>query len=239
MYCDDDIIASYNWLKEILKCYSTFPNCGACGGRIIAKWEEEPKNWIADFSKDLKNIAPLSILDNGDGLFKLNNFRIYGCNFSVKKSLILQMNGTPPDAYPSNLRHLNGDGEIGVLKMVKNFGYDIIYNSEACVQHFIPSERNTKGYFKKRYEEEAIRYIYSIYRDCRGIKLRFCYLLTKSIFKSICLMIFKYPSVNDKKFYLEIRYNYEKIKISHGLRVLLHKTLQNHILKQDYLFHIC
>jgi glucosyl-dolichyl phosphate glucuronosyltransferase len=235
VYCDDDIIADYNWLEEILNCYINFENCGACGGKVVGKWEKEPEEWILDFGKSIDNIPSLSILDNGDGSFKLTDLKLYGCNLSMRKSLVLRMNGTPPDAYPSQLRYLNGDGEAGALRMIKKFGFDIIYNSRACVFHRVPKERTTKEYFKKRYEDEAYRSVYSIYRVNNGNKLYFFYFLSINSFKNFLLILLKLLHSRDKIFHFSLRYNYERIKWHQVIRLFKDKQLQSHILSENYM----
>jgi len=143
VYIDDDVICDKNFLIEILKPYKD-PSVGCVGGKILPKWEIEPPEWINKFPKWY-----LSILDDHEGPKEVQ--WIYGCNFSIRKSLLFELGGFNPDSFgDKKMWWMRGDGEIGLLRKAHDAGKKVIYNPKAVVWHSIPKERLTEKYFKER-----------------------------------------------------------------------------------------
>jgi glucosyl-dolichyl phosphate glucuronosyltransferase len=158
VYVDDDVKCDGNFLTEILRPYSD-PQVGCAGGKILPKFEGEPPEWLNMFPKWY-----LSILDDNDGPKEVQY--IYGCNFSIRRSLLFELGGFNPDGFGNNekMRWCREDGEIGLLRKVHATGRKVIYNPAAVVWHYIPKERLTVEYFRERAFKSGIEASFSKHR---------------------------------------------------------------------------
>jgi glycosyltransferase involved in cell wall biosynthesis len=168
-YVDDDVICDTNWLSELVKPYSN-PQVGCVGGKILPKWEAEPPEWIKQYP------SYLSLLDLGTDIKELKTMDIYGCNFSIRRSLLFEVGGFNPDAFgDKKLLWYRGDGEIGLLRKVLATGRNVIYTPCAMVWHVIPEDRMTLDYFEKRSFIEGISASFSAYRTEKFTKMKLFY----------------------------------------------------------------
>jgi len=161
MYMDDDVSADGNLLQEIVKMYRN-ESVGCVGGKILPIWETKPPEWVDRFPKWY-----LSILDDDDG--PKGARYLYGCNFSIRKSLLFKVGGFNPDAFGDKKQWwCRGDGEIGLLNKVRASGCAAIYTPTAVVWHYIPRHRLTPKYFRERAFKSGIETEYSRYHA--GVK---------------------------------------------------------------------
>jgi len=158
-YVDDDVICDSDWLSELAKPYAA-PEVGCVGGKILPKWEAEPPEWINQYR------SYLSLLDWGDEIKELKTPDIYGCNFSIRNSLLFEVGGFNPDAFgDKKLFWYRGDGETGLLRKVFKKSKKIIYTPKAIVWHVIPKNRLTLEYMKSRFAKQAVSDMYTIYKS--------------------------------------------------------------------------
>jgi len=92
----------------------------------------------------------LSILDLGDQEKEISPFYVFGCNFSIRKRVLLEASGFHPDGMPKELIIYRGDGETHVSRYIQAKGYKAFYNPKASIYHVIPRERLTIEYFEYR-----------------------------------------------------------------------------------------
>jgi glucosyl-dolichyl phosphate glucuronosyltransferase len=154
VYGDDDIIAFPTWLEGIAESFKD-PRVALVGGKDLPDFETVPPSWImhmwnAKKSDDSKNLGYLSILDLGDKIKPVNATDVYGCNFSVRKSVLLEAGGFHPDGMPQQLIRFRGDGESHISWFVEEKGYQTLYHPKASVFHLVPSDRMTVDYFCRR-----------------------------------------------------------------------------------------
>lgn len=237
-YCDDDIIASKAWLEEI---YTAFDNginesIGAVGGKVIGKYGKELPDWYGYFG-DSDNCGVLSILHLGNGIKVLDNHQnIYGCNYSVLRSVLYECGGFNPDIFYPPADHLSGDGETGLLDKLRLRGYKVAYNSNAYVYHVIPVERLTEKYFMIRYQRQGLTRAYTVYRYLKGkVHLMHIYIyMTKIRYYIYSIMCELHYSTNRKIYYRAMQV-YCKTIIDHCKRIMKNQDLQKFVLKESYL----
>lgn len=183
-YVDDDVICDKNWLSELVKHYAD-PEVGCVGGKILPKWEAEPPKWVKQYP------SYLSLLDLGDEVKELKTLKIYGCNFSIRRSLLFEVGGFNPDAFcDKKLIWYRGDGETGLLRKVLATGRKIIHTPYAIVWHVIPESRLTISYFKKRFFIQGISSSFSAYRTDKFSRIRLFYRSCKfGIISIICKVL--------------------------------------------------
>ncbi len=168
VFCDDDIEAFPTWLSTIKKSFFT-PSIMLVGGRVLPKFEETPPIWILKMwsKKNGENriLGNLSLIDMGEKPAEINPYYVFGCNFSIRKELLLECGGFHPDELPIELLRFKGDGESFVSKFIKDKGLYAHYHPDASVYHLISKERLTLEYFKRRVFYQGISNSYTDIRN--------------------------------------------------------------------------
>ncbi|MCS7232047.1 MAG: glycosyltransferase family A protein [Elusimicrobiota bacterium] len=181
-FADDDIEAFPTWLEAILDSFGN-KEVVLVGGKCLPKFECEPPNWLLNMWDKKRIIGYLSLIDLGNEVKEIDPIYVFGCNFSIRKEALLKAGGFHPDGMPEELIKYRGDGETYVSLFIKNEGYKAIYNPKASIYHFVPKERMTVEYFKRRAFLQGISDSYS---DTRyGRKRSLLKLKMKTFIKSI------------------------------------------------------
>lgn len=152
VYADDDIKAFPNWLEGIFESFKE-AEVAAVGGKNLPLYEAPPPDWEEYLweNNKLGKINPYySVLDFGDKTVEISPYFIFGCNFSIRKNILLEIGGFHPDGMPSNLIKYRGDGETAVAQAIIRKKFKSIYNPKASVYHWIPEGRLTFDYVYKR-----------------------------------------------------------------------------------------
>lgn len=153
VYADDDIEAFPTWLEAIAESFQD-SEVVLVGGKNLPKWESDPPDWILKMWEPDKNgnriLGYLSILDLGNKEKEISPFYVFGCNFSIRKRVLLEASGFHPDGMPKELIIYRGDGETHVSRYIQAKGYKAFYNPKASIYHVIPRERLTIEYFGYR-----------------------------------------------------------------------------------------
>jgi len=139
-YTDDDVICDPDWLSGLTRPY-TDPKVGCVGGKVLPRFETKEPAWAKYFP------GFLSILDRGSEITKVNDVGIWGCNYSIRKTVLYDAGGFHPDSTPSSLMRYLGDGEDGLTNKAIEKGYDVVYSPFAVVIHVIPQERVNNSLF--------------------------------------------------------------------------------------------
>jgi glycosyltransferase involved in cell wall biosynthesis len=151
-YIDDDSEVFPSWLDGISDAFKDH-NVALVGGKNLPKFDSPPPLWVETLWMSNiwgKYLGYYSLLDFGDKPFEIDPDYIWGCNFSVRKDMLLAAGGFHPDAMPRGLVRYRGDGESAVHEAVKKNGWKAIYNPEASVHHLVTSQRMTKEYIYDR-----------------------------------------------------------------------------------------
>jgi glycosyltransferase involved in cell wall biosynthesis len=190
VYGDDDIEATPTWLEGVLESFED-KNVVLVGGKNLPNFESTPPKWVLKmYEKDVnkKVLGYLSILDFGDEIQEINPNFVFGCNFSIRKSVLLEAGGFHPDGMPQDIIKYRGDGESHVSSYIFKKGYKTIYNPKASVYHLCSTNRMTRKYFAQRSFNQGIS---NSYTDIRMKKNR-CLLKTK-----LKILILKYLFAKD------------------------------------------
>lgn len=171
VYADDDIEAFPTWLEGIAEAFED-DDLALAGGKNLPKFESAPPDWIqrlwkADH-KGRRVLGYLSIFDFGDSIKEVNPLFIFGCNFSIRKKIILEAGGFHPDSMPIELIRYRGDGETHISRFIRTRGYKSIYHPKASLYHLVPMERMKVDYFSRRAFFQGISDSYTSIRNRRG-----------------------------------------------------------------------
>lgn len=197
VFGDDDIEALPTWLEAILESFEQ-SDVVLVGGKNIPCFEIAPPQWIKEMWEkggNNKIISYLSILDFGEKKKEINPYYVFGCNFSIRKKILIEAGGFHPDGMPQELIKYRGDGESYISKFIQENGYRAVYNPKASVFHLVPTDRMTKKYFFQRAFNQGIS---DSYTDIRNN------ITNRLSSKKIKLFIKKYLLFKD----VEIDYNY-------------------------------
>lgn len=166
-FIDDDIIAFHEWLGNVLKSFESRSDAALVGGKILPAYEIDPPAWYDSLwdTNDFGKIEGwLALVDLGKKVKEIPPDYVYGCNFSIRKTVLEKCEGFHPDYMPWKLKKYIGNGETYVSEFIQRNNLGTIYNPEASVYHRIPAKRLTRSYFGKRAYLQAISYSYSITR---------------------------------------------------------------------------
>lgn len=162
-FVDDDIIAFPQWLENILNSFSINSEIALVGGKCLPRYEINPPEWV----EKLGNYTPdgwihgwLSLIDLGNKEKIVRPDYIYGCNFSIKKEVLIKCRGFHPDSMPWKLRKYRGDGETYLSEFIDQNKLLAYYNPKASVYHRMPTKRLTRKAFWKMSQLRAISFSY-------------------------------------------------------------------------------
>jgi glycosyltransferase involved in cell wall biosynthesis len=169
VYIDDDIEAFPEWLQTIQNVFEKDKEIVLVGGKNLPKYESTPPFWILEMWNNRNEygyvLGDLSILDFGNKEKEIPPFYVFGCNFSVKKQVIIDAGGFHPDAMPFELIRYRGDGETYISDYIKTNNLKTYYHPQASVQHMVTNDRMTEEYFFKRRYVQGISDAYTSLRN--------------------------------------------------------------------------
>ncbi|MDT8316994.1 MAG: glycosyltransferase family A protein [bacterium] len=171
VYADDDILATPDWLNSVKKRFED-SDVALLGGKILPMWEGEIPSWIDLFKSEPQygwTIGFLSLLDFGDESKLIPADYVYGCNFSIRKSVLYECGGFHPDGMPQELIRYRGDGESALSRNIMTKGYAAVYEPLAAVYHRVPPQRLTVEYFCQRAFNQGVSESFTEIRACGGL----------------------------------------------------------------------
>ncbi len=168
VFADDDVEAAPSWLEGVDESFRE-DGVVLAGGRNLPKFEAPPPEWILEMWKEDQEgnriLGYLSILDLGEEIRPVDPELVYGCNFSIRKTTLLEAGGFHPDSVPRELIRYRGDGESHVSRHIRRNGYKALYHPKASVHHRVPGDRLTEEYFLRRAFNQGISDSYTEIRE--------------------------------------------------------------------------
>tara|TARA_B100000315_G_scaffold260274_1_gene320503 strand:- start:9322 stop:10371 length:1050 start_codon:yes stop_codon:yes gene_type:complete len=144
-FIDDDVRPTPGWANAVSEIFKD-PDIGIATGRIIPEFERKPPAWQSDMV--LENewgvwSALWGMLDFGDKIKSIPADFVWGSNFLIRRNAMIDAGGFHPGGMPKHLFHFTGDGDVGVGRIVEQFGYKVLYHPGAVVAHELPAARNS------------------------------------------------------------------------------------------------
>lgn len=171
VYADDDIEALPTWLNGILDSFNLNEKIALVGGNNYPKFEQSPPFWLQEKWNSLckfgKVLEDLSILDFGLEAKEFSPYYVFGCNFSIRKKILLEAGGFHPDGMPFELIEYRGDGETYISEYISKNDYITYFNPKASIHHLVTKDRLTQEYFFKRRYTQGISDAYTFLRSKR------------------------------------------------------------------------
>jgi glucosyl-dolichyl phosphate glucuronosyltransferase len=247
IFTDDDVEAEPTWVEAVLETFQD-PDIALVGGNNYPNFEVDPPAWLLHWWQQPKGkghaLNSLSILDFGAGVFKIDPGYVWGCNFSIRRDVLLKARGFHPDGYPIERIRFRGDGETHVSDVVRSSDLRSVFNSRASVRHLVSGNRMTRAYIEQRAYAQGISDSYTIIRHNGGLatplplkvrrKLRCIRIELTNLIHSVMSMadsVKRELCAVQRSALLAYRKGYE----FHREAVSKNSALLDWVLKQDYL----
>ena len=242
IYADDDIVAKFTWIEAIVNIF-TDSSVAMVGGNNFPMFECIPPPWLLKWWNTPvykgKAIGPLSILDFGKGQFEIDPMYIWGCNFSIKKEILIKAGGFHPDGMPTEKILYRGDGETHISDFVKKNNYKAFFDSKASVYHLVSRERMRKDYLLRRAYIQGISDSYTHFRASVNNKLyydfRYCSRRIRDIFNKYKYKVNKNTETKELiELQESLRKSYWKGFLYHQAECRKDSKLMRWVLKRNY-----
>lgn len=179
VFADDDIEALPTWLSSISEAFSDH-DVVMVGGNNLPMFLTPPPSWLMKIwqrknRRGLKSLPALSIIEFPSSQKEISPFLIWGCNFSIRKEVLLAAGGFHPDGMPKELIRFRGDGETHVSRHIAKTGLKCVFHQGATIYHKVTPERMTCSYFFQRGFNQGVSDSYTTLRNqdrLSGIQIR-------------------------------------------------------------------
>jgi glycosyltransferase involved in cell wall biosynthesis len=168
VFADDDIEALPTWLEAMTEAFSD-PRVGMAGGNDFPLFACEPPEWIVKLWRPgfdgVRMISALSVIEFPIARGEISPLHVWGCNFAIRKSVLLEAGGFHPDAMPKELIKFRGDGETHISRHIAAAGLKCAFHAGASVRHKVTAERMTYDYFRQRGFNQGVSDSYTALRN--------------------------------------------------------------------------
>lgn len=169
VFIDDDIEVTPFWALAIYKNFLD-NSLAMVGGNNLPVFYGSVPPWLTNLwsvvnEDGSRSIPWLSIQENRPGKRVMSPYKVWGCNFSIRRDVLMAAGGFHPDGMPDELVRFRGDGETHVSRYVSENKLKCIFDSDASVFHKVTPERMTLEYFRKRGFRQGISDSYTELRQ--------------------------------------------------------------------------
>lgn len=146
-WTDDDVLVNPAWISEYVDAFRRWPEATYFGGPVIPWFEGNPPGWLQETVHMVR--GPYALVDHGDEPIWLDRTHVaYGANFAIDRETQLDFPFDPRlGRVGTSLR--SGD-ETAVQRALREAGHRGRWVPGARVRHFIPAERQTVAFLRRR-----------------------------------------------------------------------------------------
>lgn len=150
VFTDDDVLVPKDWISRYANSFLEL-NADAVYGRICPDWRGRKPDF---FTPALNHVYAL--LDYGPTKFVVTEQwqELYGANFAVKKSLLLELGGFDPRLGRTKNALFIGEERQIFLALFEN-DKRIVYDPEIAVLHVIAEDRKEEAFLHKYFHDIA------------------------------------------------------------------------------------
>jgi glycosyltransferase involved in cell wall biosynthesis len=142
-FLDDDVLVAPAWARAVLDAFAG-TGCAGLAGRIALLPEVEVPRWVTP-----RRRSYLSELDLGAAPRELVAETPVGANCAVTRAAHAHAGGFRPGLDRSGAA-LISNGDVEFFRRVRDAGGTLVYAPGAAVQHRVPADRLTEGWFVRR-----------------------------------------------------------------------------------------
>lgn len=149
-FLDDDALPFISWLSHIRNAFQRYPHAAAVGGVIIPDFATDRPDWLVP-SLEL----PYTIVNLGERERTYpRKLYPFGANMAFRLEALQDIR-FPEDLGRKGSSLLSGE-ETWIFRQLRKKGLDLIYIPGMTVRHYIPQERLTKEWIKRRYYYQGV-----------------------------------------------------------------------------------
>jgi GT2 family glycosyltransferase len=148
-YIDDDSIVNANWIRGVQEAFVD-PDVALVGGPCLPEYETKPPEWTDYFWQETqygRYSGTWSLVDFKDYSGPIDPSYIFGCNFCIRKKVLLEIGGFHPDAFPRDLIQYRGDGESYISREIMKRGYLTVFSQQVNIRHYVSIKRMEPEFF--------------------------------------------------------------------------------------------
>lgn len=171
-FLDDDVTVGPDWVSTLVEVFRDNEGPVLAGGPARPIYESDPPSWVEESFEESElggRFSPfMSLLDLGDrDIVPIDPNLIWGLNFSVRRSALIDSGGFHPDLLPPSEQMFQGDGETGLTLSIASRDLIAGYFGGLAVSHRIPESRMSIDFLKKRAFYEGVGEQFAILRRQR------------------------------------------------------------------------
>ena len=169
VFTDDDIEVTPAWLESYHRLFSD-SQVAMAGGNNFPLFVQPPPSWLKCLWERSKPgggraLSILSILHLKGSLRECSPYMVWGCNFAIRKSVLVEAGGFHPDGMPGEMIQYRGDGETHVSRYIVENDLKCMFHPGASIYHKVTPERMTHSYFRQRGYSQGVSDSYTALRD--------------------------------------------------------------------------
>lgn len=165
LFCDDDNHLNSDYLQRVWQHFKSKPGLGVLGGYATAVYDCSPPDWWHDFSTWYATGPQAS----ESSYLTKNKACVYGAGSAYLKEGILKLNDAGFRSLLSDRKgkSLSSGGDIELGNALVLLGYDVYYDEELKLNHFIPEDRISFSYLSRLVRQGSsmlpVLYAYSLH----------------------------------------------------------------------------
>lgn len=153
-FLDDDAVAKPDLLTRLVEAFDFFgEKAGVIGGQVLPRWGAARPAWLSD-----NLLGFLSVVDwGGDLRFTSASEWLAGANIAFNREAVLALGAFSTDlGRKGGGASLLSNEEAAVVERLGAAGFLSAYAPAASVDHFVPPERLTREWFRRRIAWQAV-----------------------------------------------------------------------------------
>lgn len=141
---DDDAVPEPDWIEEIVSTYEQ-TDAIAVGGPVVAEWINGKPTYFPD---EFLWLVGCNQPGFGEHLEEVRN--TYGCNISFRREVFEELGGFSEHVGRVADRPIQGHESEICIRMRKEFGRGVVYNTNAVVHHKVYQYRTELSWLVER-----------------------------------------------------------------------------------------
>ena len=164
-FLDDDVVVERDWVGGLADAFGPGSAIAVAAGRTLPDSEHPLPGWI-----EAQKWQYISVLDLGDhpGPFPPHTGPV-GANLAVSREWLERVGGFRAGLDREGVS-LISCGDTDLVRRIEAAGGEVVYWPAATVHHFIPPERLTRSWFRRRAEAQGVSDVRALYTERIGAR---------------------------------------------------------------------
>lgn len=239
VFTDDDATFDTEWLQAYARAFADYPQMAAAGGPVRPLWEAAPPRWLENFLSNRPIMPILSLMDPCKEFSVEANGFFFGVNMAIRRTILFEVGGFNPEAFGEVWL---GNGETGLNHKLWERGLLVGYVPDAIAYHYIPMERMTVEYFKRRMGNEGACDMYTRFHQKMPGQLGLLWHAASVMFRNGVFWLVA-PLVSGRTDWMSLRVQLQaarsRAQFKYVSRLMRDKNFRQFVLKQDWLNAPC